>query len=188
MSIHCNSGFRQYLQSSIPSHFLSQQLSSNEESDKSDSMPSSPTKHFKSSFTIDSILGQQHDVDRDDIDVVSIENKKETRQSGKTQQSVNGHLWTSASSPITPSYNMMVLPGFGLPPSHLPIIGTQPQRLLYRNQMCTCGDTNKYQHMAVPLDPSYSGGIALVDPSIRHPLSFHECYFAGKFHFAVIIK
>ena len=175
MQMDCNSLYCQY--TSTP-HFTSQQNRPPSEEQMSESGPGSPVKLFKPSFTIDSILGRQEsdDKNKQDVDIVSVEiNKNEQSvDTTRTLQTKQPHVWT----PPTPSYNMMLVPGFGISPPQFP----QPHRLLYRNQMCTCGDTGKYSHLALQLsnEQNYSGGIALVDPAFRHPLSFHECYFAGK--------
>ena len=181
----CNSVYRQYMQSSPSPHLMSQHLHK-DDSEMLESVPGSPAKLFKSSFTIDSILGRQ-EIDgtgRDDVDIVSIENKTEELRTSADhlQHTKQANIWAPSTAPLTPSYNMMLLPGFGVSPPQFPVMGAQPHRVLYKNQMCTCGDPGKYHHMAVQLtnEPNYSGGIALVDPSFRHPLSFHECYFPGN--------
>ena len=181
----CNSVFRQFIQSSPSPHSMSQQMHK-EDSEMLESGPGSPAKLFKSSFTIDSILGRQESegASRNDVDIVSVEKKTEELRppTDAMQHTKQANMWAPSTTPLTPSYNMMLLPGFGISPPHIPVVGAQPHRLLYRNQMCTCGDPGKYHHMSVQLtnEPNYSGGIALVDPSFRHPLSFHECYFAGN--------
>lgn len=177
----------------VGTHFLVPQTlqknTNTDEIEKENTSLISP-KQFKSSFSINSILGQEVEKsNKEEIDVETTLNDEELKlpsEQGTATPNKFAHIWTPQSSPISPPYNMMLLQSFGIPPHHYPLVGAQPQRVsIYRNQMCTCGDANRIHTAHLPIqmrnDGNYPGGIAVMDTNCHHPLSFHECYFTGKY-------